>query len=151
MRLEKLAAIAEIVSSIAIVLTLAYLAIQTGQSTNALYANSRATTMMADVTLQMGMLEYPELTSRMVVSPVAAADGPVGASNLLITFLRIREFAWFQYQSGILDESAFSSYMAPVPGVLLSELGQLYWPNLKSGFDPEFAARVDSMLAESAP
>lgn len=41
MKLEKAAAIAEIVGSIAIVATLIYLTVQTKQSTNALLATSR--------------------------------------------------------------------------------------------------------------
>jgi hypothetical protein len=48
MKIEKLAAIGELVSSVAIVSTLVYLAVQTQQTNSALIGNSRQATLMAD-------------------------------------------------------------------------------------------------------
>jgi hypothetical protein len=153
MKLKRLSALAEIISSIAILLTLAYLAVQTKQTSNALYANSRATTMSADISLQAAMLDHPEITERLIV-PVGIDPPPdfsVGGMNLLVSFLRIREFAWFQYRNGILDESAFRSYMGSVRSLLGSELGQQYWPILQNSFDPDFVERVNAILAGADP
>jgi len=67
MKLEKAVAYAEIVSSIAIALTLLYLAVQTQnlteqteQTNRALNANSREATMMADVNRLTSIAAYPE-------------------------------------------------------------------------------------------
>lgn len=49
MKIERLAAIAEIVSSIAIVVTLGYLAVQTQQNTAAIVSNSRQQTLDAEL------------------------------------------------------------------------------------------------------
>ena len=51
MKLDRIAPLAEIISSVAVVLTLIYLAIQTQQTNSALVANSQSVTMLADMTL----------------------------------------------------------------------------------------------------
>ena len=61
MKLEKLSAMAELVSSVAIVVTLIYLAVQTQQTNIALHAASREATMMADVTMLAAAMENPEV------------------------------------------------------------------------------------------
>lgn len=60
MKIEKIAATSEIISSVAIVVTLIYLSIQTQQTNSALLANSRQTTMMADVELITTIINNPE-------------------------------------------------------------------------------------------
>ena len=61
MKLEKLSAMAELVSSVAIVVTLIYLAVQTQQTNIALHAASREATMMADVTMLAAAIENPKI------------------------------------------------------------------------------------------
>ena len=61
MRLEKIAAIAEIVSSIAIVVTLIYLSIQIQQTNSALLANSRQEIMTAEMGFISTIISNPEV------------------------------------------------------------------------------------------
>jgi hypothetical protein len=63
MKLEKIAPLAELISSVAIVVTLIYLAIQTQQTNNALLANSRQATLMADITLISTLITNPEFAA----------------------------------------------------------------------------------------
>ena len=60
MKLEKIAPLAEIVSSLAVVVTLIYLAIQTQQTNSARAANSQSVTMLADTTLISALISNPE-------------------------------------------------------------------------------------------
>ena len=139
MKLEKLAAIAEIVSSLAIVVTLAFLtlqaremAMQTEQTNSALFANSRATTMMADVNL-------------LIANTDTSAIGDGGA--LTAAFFRIREFAWFQYQDGILDQAAWESYIRPASEVILESPAVLSWWEVNSSIlDPGFVRAVNEVV-----
>ena len=63
-----------------------------------------------------------------------------------IQFLRIREFAWFQYQSGVLDEATWVSYLNTAESRLFSsEIGRAVLDNA-SGFDPEFMAYLRNWL-----
>ena len=135
MRLEKTAASADIVSSVAIVVTLAFLtmqtremAMQTEQTNSALNANSRATTMTADVNLLL-----------------AGYDSSSGdESRWFAAFFRIREFAWFQYQSGILDHTAWESYVSPVANGMMDDSAVLSWWEANStSLDPEFVAAIN--------
>jgi hypothetical protein len=40
---------------------------------------------------------------------------------LLVKAIRIREFAWHQYEAGNLDEKSWQSYMAPVASMFATE------------------------------
>ena len=145
MKVEKVAAISEIVSSIAIVVTLLYLAVQTQQTNAALFANSRQATMVADLQLIAHDLEYPEVVMAIANDGRSAEEQKLMAWFSLV--LRIREFAWFQYQSGILDQRTFDSYMNVVPIALASDFGQQYWATSHTVFDPTFVEYVDTLIA----
>jgi hypothetical protein len=141
MKLEKLAALAEIVSSFAIVITLAFLTLQTRemaqqteQTNSALVSNSRATTMMADVNLL--------IASASLDSEFAA----VGSNTTLIAaYFRIREFAWFQYQNGILDQAAWESYARPTINLFGSPVVQSWWKESSTSLDPGFVTAINSV------
>jgi hypothetical protein len=57
MTLDSIAALAEIISSVAIVATLIYLAVQSRQTKDMLLGNSRQAAMSADVTLLTNLLD----------------------------------------------------------------------------------------------
>ena len=150
MRLDKVAAVAEIVSSIAIVITLAYLAIQSQQTNAALFATSRQATMNADVALIIANLD-PEIaaatdTSR-PYSELTEVEARI-ASNFLAAFFRVREFAWIQYKSGILDKATWDSYIAPATRFLRRPGAHQAWQQLSQELDPEFVEYVNGLPAE---
>jgi hypothetical protein len=142
MKLEKLAALAEIVSSFAIVITLVFLtfqtremAQQTEQTNSALVSNSRATTMMADVTL---------------LAASASLDSEFAAigrnTTLIAAYFRIREFAWFQYQNGTLDQAAWESYARPTINMFNSPVVRSWWEESSINLDPGFVAAINSAV-----
>lgn len=151
MKLEKIAPLAEIVSSVAVVLTLIYLAIQTQQTNSALVANSQSVTMLADMTLISALVanpEHGENKNRPFDELTNAEQEQLG--NVLAGFIRTREFAWLQYQSGVLDEATFASYMeTPVRWIRDYEAFRYYWGPLSAGVNPEFRSYVNSLLDSS--
>ena len=151
MKLEKIAPLAEIISSFAIVLTLIYLAIQTQQTNSALVANSRQATMLADMTLISALIANPEAmgnTRRPFNELTGAEQDQLG--NVLAGVLRSREFAWLQYQEGILDEATFASYMeTPIRWIREDEAFRYYWEYFSASANPEFKSYVDSLLRVS--
>lgn len=142
MKLERTAAIAEIVSSIAIVGTLAYLAIQSHQTNNMLVGNSRQAALEADVQLFSNALDNPDIMARILGHDVEQ----VRNESLLIQFMRTREYEWFQYQNGTLDRETFESHMTPVGGWLSTEIGGSWWASYQRQFDPKFVAFVNAIL-----
>ena len=106
MNLTKLSAVAEIVSSLAILITLIYLAYQTQQSTAALLSNSRQETLNAELTFISQSLEYPYLNTTVTEEEIASLTREERAQMFLISvsLFRTRENYWLQYRSGVLDE-----------------------------------------------
>ena len=151
MKLEKIAPLAEIISSVAVVVTLIYLAVQTQQTNSALVANSQSVTMLADLTLISALIANPEQggnKNRPLDELTEAERDQVG--NVLAGFIRTREFAWLQYQAGILDEATLASYMeTPVRWLRDYEAVRYSWEPLSAGVNPGFRSYVNSLLDSS--
>lgn len=178
MKLERTAAIAEIVSSVAIVVTVVYLAsqtrllgsqteqlaiqteqlaIQTEQTNRALFSNSRAQLMSADLQILLQYANSPfaprdlDLLRSQMPLDRELTDEDVATlgwrNNLLTAMMRIREFSWFQYQDGLLDPSAWEGYAASMVRNIQRDSGVLVWERAKAELDPGFAAEIDARLA----
>ena len=137
----KWSAIAEILSAIAIVATLLYLAVQTQQTNRGLLANSRAITMTADVSFLMDAQEF--LTAMEVPREELSPSQWERLVRQTIAFMRIREFAWFQYQDGTLDELAWNSYLRPTMALFERQNFLSIWANFQNAFDPAFVEVVN--------
>ena len=151
MKLEKIAPLAEIVSSVAVVVTLIYLAIQTQQTNSALVANSQSGTMLADMNLISALISNPEHGGNLYRPFDELTDAEQEQlGNVLAGFIRTREFAWLQYQAGVLDEATFASYMeTPVRWIREYQAFRYYWGPLSAGVNPEFRSYVNSLLDSS--
>jgi hypothetical protein len=142
MTLEQWAAIAEIVSSAAIVATLVYLAIQAQQAKDMLLGNSRQAVIATDVTLLTNVFNNPDPAARIL----RMDSKQVEHQSLLILFVRSREYQWFQYQKGTLDRETFESYMSPLKAWLGDGLGAAFWSTNQRSFDQEFVEFVNGRL-----
>jgi hypothetical protein len=113
--------ITEVIGVIVVVVSLGYVAAQIRQSTNAILGHSRQILLDADLGLISDYIDT-------AIDPHLIGDdvelSPEDERRfvwLLIKAIRIREFAWHQYNSGNLDEESLQSYMAPVAGMFASE------------------------------
>jgi hypothetical protein len=129
MNWTRASAIAEIVSSIAIVMTLFYLGAQTHQlgeqtkqNTLAVIAGVRQQSLDTEVAMLLKMMDFAD----------EAPGGRTGADARIDAVasiaLRIREKQWLQLQDGLLDQATWDTYMR----VLLLNLSsddrmQEYW------------------------
>jgi hypothetical protein len=149
MKIEKISAFAEIVSSIAIVATLVYLSVQMQQTNDALEANSRATTLMADMTMISTLVSNPEAVAnfeRPLDELTTAEREQLG--NVIAGLLRSREFAWLQFQNGTLDKPTFESYLETlVRWINDYEASRFYWDLFSQTTNPEFTTYVNARLA----
>ena len=117
MKLEKISAVAELVSSVAIVVTLAYLAVQTQQNTRALQANARQASLDSELALLLEVVDKPILYQAppLNLPNTNLSDlelNQIAAFNLAM--LRTRESYWLQYKSGALDEELWESYRSVI-------------------------------------
>lgn len=139
--LEQLAYLAEIVGVIMVIASLVYVALQLRQNTEAQLAASRQVTMTADIGLLSKCMDYPD-----AVDGLGESADDVRFNAYLVMYLRIREFAWYQYQNGILDQTTWESYMAPTGLVFASERARRVWNSNVIRLDSGFRAYVDKSI-----
>lgn len=141
----KWSAISEILSSVAIILTLGYLAIEIHQNTVAIKAEARTTLWEMHIGIIDHMIQYPEIRFTWSQQEPLTDEQRVRLSIWLFKFVGHREFMWLQYRDGIVDEQTWET--------LLSDLDQLWlhprirsWWELTSDFyfDPEFVRLVNT-------
>lgn len=142
----KLSAVAEIVSSIAILCTLFYLAVQTQLNTESNQSAVRQAMVQSDIALLAlnngAITRNPDDMTEEELLNFAAS---------YIAMARTREFYWAEYQSGLLDEATYMSYILPFIGVTYeSERTQAFWESrIELGvFRPGFIEDVETLAAE---
>lgn len=141
-------AVAQIVGSAAIVITLIYLAMQIRQNTDAMQAAAREAIAERDVEWLYSLVDNPEL------GPLFRKEEPlteVEASRMnasLVAFMRIRETNFRQYKSGILDKETWANYRSSiVRGPLSQPLARVWWDNHgKQMFDPALSEQISEDL-----
>ena len=100
MNRSKLADLSEIFSSVAIVITLIYLAIEITQNTDAIEGQTRQAVLdsaQAELTL---LLDNPDLVRSLAGLEQLSETDSIRLDSYLALALRSREFSWLQYQSG---------------------------------------------------
>ena len=116
-----ISAVSDIVAAIAVVASLWFVAGQLRQNTKTIVASSRQGLLDADLRLISGFIDHaidPHLISD---SDALTPEDERRITWMVVKALRVREFAWHQYMSGILDEQSWQSYMEPVPGIFSSQ------------------------------
>jgi hypothetical protein len=148
MKLEKLSSLAELVSAIAIVVTLAYLAIETQQNTAAVQASVRQAMLADELELVRQLLDYPILMTGRSGDADLSDEELVRLHGNILSLVRIRENQWLQYQNGVLDERTWRTYQSAIPAVLSTEFMRSWWRNRTAlgRFDEGFVADVDKLL-----
>ena len=151
MKLEKLSAWAELVSAIAIVVTLGYLAVQTQQNTEAVQAGVRQAMLQNDLALIRQITDYPITFTGRAGDPELSDADLVRLHANILSFMCTRENQFIQYQSGVVDERSWSTYQAAIPSVLSSDFMRSWWRNrvARGEFDERFVATVNKILEEN--
>ena len=90
-------------------------------------------------------MEYPEATEAL-----GKVADEIRFNSWLVMYLRITEFAWYQYQNGILDKTSWESYMAPTVAVFEADRARRVWESHIIRLDPGFRAHIDEALAKAA-
>lgn len=151
MKLDRVSAIAEIASSIAIFITLAYLAVQTAQNTAAIQASTRQSMLAEDRELLTLQFEFPEVREYMATEVGSRTDDErIRLSTWLVIFLRNRENQWLQRQNGVIDEDTWLTYSRAIGPVLSYEVTRPWWEERvsRAEFDPGFVSYVNDVLSE---
>jgi hypothetical protein len=144
-------AIGEILAAVAVLVTLIYLSLQVRQAN--LHAKSQARQRMIEQTqdeLHL-IVNDPSIHELFVRDGSLGPDEQVKLNAFLVSFMRQREWEWFQHRDGVIDQAAFESYYTVIPLLLANERVRRWWERVgKSGFNEAFVQEVDSRLS-SAP
>jgi hypothetical protein len=150
MNWTKASAVAEILSSIAILVTLLYLVIEIGQNTEALEAASRQGVLDNSLETLYTAVGDPEIWLS-YVKPELTDTERVRMSAYLFGLTQRGQVNWAQYQAGALPETGWLIFQQGLIGTLKYARTRQWWDYYvsRSTFQPAFAEHVNSILAET--
>ena len=147
MTLNDLGSIANLLSAIAVLATLVYLAVQVEQSNR--LARSQSRQRMIEQTQQelYQWIDNPDLREAFLSSKVPSPETQSKMHFFLLSAMRQREWEWFQYKDGIINKDVYVAYH----GVIALHLGiprtRKWWKTVgRMGFNPTFVDEVDAFL-----
>ena len=148
MNWTKASAISEILSSVAILVTLFYLVIEIQQNAEATRAGVRQSILASDQQFLQMIISDPEL-NLMWYKQDLNAEERTRLSYFLITHVRMRENNWLQHQNGILDDATWQAYRGSLLAVLSGPQPRAWWGNfaVERIFDERFISYVNELIA----
>lgn len=150
MSLEQLSYLADVIGVVLIVASLIYVARQVRQGN--IFAKSQVRQRMieqAESELYAQMAD-PSITYSNVKEGRLTADEQSKLSSFLITFMRQREWEWFQYHDGVIDEEVYRAYHEVIAIHLGTARGRKWWKVLgRFAFNTKFVDDVDELLART--
>jgi hypothetical protein len=145
MNWTKLSAIAEILSSVAILATLVYLTIQIHQNSEALQASTREATLENSVSTLNLVISDPDIWL-LRSKPNLTAEERVKLGAYLFSLMERGRNIWTQYQSGAIDEETWLNFERRLIANLTYEQPRRWWSNVGRNFSPDFTEHIDARL-----
>ena len=156
MKLEKVSAIAEIISSIAVLLTLVYLAAQTNQiakqtelNTKAILSSSRQESLNAELdVISKFETDAAIYTDKKPINELTPVER-FRLYAIFTTLVRIRENLYLQYKNGVLDENTWHSYrLLMIKAIKTDSRFVSFWERDTSQgiYDANFVSEINSLL-----
>jgi hypothetical protein len=137
----------EAVGLIAIVASLVFLALETRQNTNALYAESRQSVLTAAQTELFVLVENPDIVLTVLKDDPLTEEDQVKVGAWLAAAMRAREYSWLQHRDGIIDEAQWDTEVAIILWILSTARTRDWWENRgRFGSSAGFAEFVDSAI-----
>ena len=147
MSLGDLGSLGSFLAAIAVLITLIFLSRQVKQG-NALARLQVRQTMHEHDIAGLRMLEQDLGITRGFLGKEASKDDILRLHYFLTLSMRQREWEWFQYRDGVIDESVFTTYHEVIAIHLGMPITRAWWQTQgRTGLDPAFVEIVDRLLA----
>lgn len=147
---SKLADFSEIISSVAILITLIYLTIEINQNTNALNAQSRETVLVAAQEELRIFMENPQLGQNLSSTSPLTTEEQIELDAILTIVLRTREFSWLQYQDGTIDKLQWETEYAVLLAILDAQRTRQWWGVMgRHVFGQNFVSFIDQTIQDN--
>lgn len=150
-RWTKYSAIADIVSSIAILATLLFLALQAKQNSDALNAqlgSNRVAASAAVYELALKPVEFrmnsPRIGVNLYSDETLSFEEERELDGYISTLWVAREFVWLRYRDGSLDQETFETMMADVSYLSIPRMRDWWNKNAARVFENDFIEYINS-------
>jgi hypothetical protein len=131
---------------------LIYLAAQIRQNNELLRSESRQALVTNDVTSLSANFQNADVFAKYVAESELSSEDQLRLSFMFALDLRNREFEYFQYTNGILDEQTWLAYRHVILINHSTGLDRMWWDKIGRGIvDPAFAKLVDELLVDAEP
>jgi hypothetical protein len=146
--INDLGALGSFFASIAVFITLVYLARQVHQGNILHRMQSRESLMNQDVlTLQLQLADLD--ISKSFYKEVLNEDDLLKQHLFLTLFLRQREWEWLLHKDGVLPKEVYETYLEVFPIFLGTERTRKWWNSLgKAALNRDFSAEIDKLLED---
>jgi hypothetical protein len=147
MKLEKLSSLIEALSSIAVVITLIVLIVEIRQNTEALNAQSRQALLVSAQNELLASVDHPDALIAIGKPGDLTPEEIVMLDSWLQASIRSREFAWLQYQSGLIDQEQWDTELSVIRGLTAQPRIRLWWTEQgRTRVSVKFADFVDGVI-----
>ena len=150
MNWNAISAISELIGTLAIVISLIYLAAQVRQSNLNSQEQTRQRMMeLANAHLSI-VINHPEI-NRAWVEPEISKEDSIKLAAWLTTAMRAREYEWFSYKNGAIDKDMFETYSGVITYLLGTKRARNYWAihgNMNE-FHPDFVEYVNNLIKDA--
>jgi hypothetical protein len=152
MSLQTLVAVAEIVSALAVALTLIALIVSIRQSTKSQKALVVDSLAAAITSINVPAMESPALGAALAKATAdwnsASREERIIVHFFLFSFFKLLENAWYQQKAGILDQAQWVGWETMLRKYYHAQgVQRAWWPARKNSYSPEF----QKFLSETKP
>ena len=152
MNWEAVDAGAQIIGVVVVVITLIYLAAQVRQGNRVAKSQARHRMIEQAQSELYAQIADLSITRANVKDGSLTEDEQTKLSLFLVSFMRQREWEWFQYQDGVIDENVYRSYHQVIAIHVGTRRGRKWWKAIgRYAFDAKFVAEVDRLLQQAEP
>jgi hypothetical protein len=143
MNLQVLVALAEIVSALAVLLTLVVLIISIRQNTKSQKALVVDSLAAAITSINVPAMESPVLGAALAKATadwsLASREERIVAHYFLFSLFKLLENAWYQQKAGILDQAHWLGWESLLRKYYHAEgVRRVWWRSRKHAYSPEF-------------
>jgi hypothetical protein len=141
-----------LIANVAVVGGIVFLAIEIHQNNELLRSESRQTLVANDITSLAANIENADVFAKFVSRQALSAEDQLRLSFMYMLDLRNREFEYFQYTNGLLDEETWLSYRQVILVNHSTGIGLAWWDEIgRAVVDPVFASLIDELLENAEP
>ena len=143
MNLQTVVSLAEIISALAVTLTLIAVIVSLRQNTRSQKALAVESLAAAITAINVPGMQSPALGTALAKATadwsLATREERMIAHFFLFSFFKLLENAWYQQKAGILDQAQWVGWETMLRKYYHAEgVQQAWWPARKNGYSPEF-------------